>query len=66
MVRMREALKNGLEPFEKGYELAKDQAQYKEVARICAENLKSMYFNLRNEDPAYEAAYQKYVEILAQ
>ena len=66
MEQVRETLKNGLEPFEQAYALAKDQVGYQEVARVCAENLKQMYFMLRNEDPAYNAAYQKYEAIISQ
>ena len=65
MEQVRATLKSGLEPFEQAYALSKDQANYQEVARVCAENLKQMYFMLRNEDPAYNAAYQKYEEILS-
>lgn len=64
MEQHRQFLHNGLEPFEKGYELSKDQPQYEPICRACAENLKQMYFMLRNESPEYDAAYKKYEAIL--
>ena len=66
MEQMREVYKKGLEPFEAAYALAKGQAQYDKVERYSAEYLKQIYFILRNEDPKYQEAYDKYRELLAQ
>ena len=66
MEQMREVYKKGLEPFEAAYELSKGQEQWEKVERYSAEYLKQIYFILRNEDPKYQEAYDKYRELLAQ
>lgn len=66
MAEMHEIIKKGIEPFEKAFEMCGDIEEYSNYKIACAENLKQMYFILRNDDPAYMDAYKKYEAFLAQ
>jgi len=50
------SLKNCIEPFEKAYELSKDEG----IKSGIAEYLKNACFRFRNEDPSYQQKYDKY------
>ncbi len=54
------ALKNALEPFEKAYNVSKDQT----LKVSIAEYLKNIYYRFSSESPEYEAAYRKYDEVV--
>ena len=56
MGEFEKALKSCIEPFEKAYELAKDDG----VKSSVAEYLKNACFRFRNESPEYQAKYEKY------
>jgi tetratricopeptide (TPR) repeat protein len=56
-----EIYKSVIEPFEKCYEVS----QTPEVKAAAAGFLKSLNFQLRNEDPKYQAAYEKWNAIVA-
>ena len=47
-------------PFEKSFELVQDE----EIRPVVIEYLKNIYFRLRTESPEYEAAYNKYNDML--
>ena len=66
MAEMHELIKQGVEPFEKAFEMCGDIEEYSNYKVACAENLKQMYFILRNDAPAYMDAYKKYEAYLAQ
>ena len=51
-----EIYKGAIEPFEKCYEVS----QIPEVKAAAADFLKRLNFQLRNEDPKYQAAYEKW------
>lgn len=55
-------LKKCIEPFEKAFEMTKDAG----LKRNLAEYLKSACFTFREEDPKYQAAYDKYAEAAKQ
>ncbi len=52
-------LKKSIEPLEKGYELAEGANKM-----VAAENLKVIFFSLREQSAEYEANYNKYNEIV--
>ena len=52
-------LKSAIEPLEKGYELAEGTNKM-----VAAENLKVIFFSLREQSAEYEANYNKYNEII--
>ncbi len=54
------ALKNALDPFEKAYQVSKDQ----QVKVSVAEYLKNIYYRFSSEGPEYEAGYKKYDEVV--
>ena len=54
-------LKGGIEPFEKAYELSKDEV----VKSSIAEYLKNIYYRFRDQDAKYQAGYDKYQAILS-
>ena len=54
------ALKNALEPFEKAYNVSKDDALKVNVA----EYLKNIYYRFSSDGPEYEAGYKKYNEVV--
>ena len=66
MAEMHELIKKGIEPFERAFEMCGDREEYSNYKIACAENLKQMYFILRNDDPVYKAGYEKYEAFLAQ
>lgn len=53
------SLKSCIEPFEKAYDLTKNE----EVKVSVAEYLKNACFRFRTEDPAYMAKYEKYSNV---
>jgi len=53
-------LLKALEPFEKAYEISKDDS----VKVNIAEYLKNIYFRFRDKDPKYQAAYEKYDQVM--
>lgn len=55
-----QALKNALEPFEKAYEISKDN----ELKVNVAEYLKNIYYRFSSNGPEYEAGYKKYDEVV--
>jgi tetratricopeptide (TPR) repeat protein len=55
-----EIYKGAIEPFEKCYEVS----QIPEVKAAAADFLKRLNFQLRNEDPKYQAAYEKWNAIV--
>ena len=59
-VELKDSLKKCLEPFEKCYEITKNDA----VKTNVADYLKRIYFVFRSESPDYQAAYEKYDAIL--
>lgn len=54
-------LKNCIAPFEKAYEISKDDS----IKVSIAEYLKNAYYRFREEKPEYQAAYDKYSAILS-
>ena len=61
MEESAKCLHNAIEPFEACYAKAKDDA----VKEAAATYLKQIYFLLRNEKPEYQAAYEKYNDIVS-
>ena len=61
MEESAKCLHNAIEPFETCYAKATDAA----VKEAAATYLKQIYFLLRNESPDYQAAYEKYNDILS-
>ena len=55
-----EALKNALEPFEKAYDISKDDSLKVNVA----EYLKNIYYRFYSDGPEWEAGYNKYNEVV--
>ncbi len=53
------SLKACIEPFEKAYNITKDN----DLKMNCAIYLKNVYFRFRGESAEYQAAYDKYAEI---
>lgn len=53
-------LEKAIAPFEKSFELVNDQ----EIRSVVVEYLKNIYFRLRTKSPEYEAAYEKYNQML--
>ncbi|HBG54120.1 MAG TPA: hypothetical protein DDW70_07920 [Rikenellaceae bacterium] len=53
-------LEKAITPFEKSFELVNDQ----EIRSVVVEYLKNIYFRLRTKSPEYEAAYEKYNQML--
>ena len=54
------ALKNAREPFEKAYNVSKDDSLRVNIA----EYLKNIYYRFSSEGPEYEAGYKKYNEVV--
>lgn len=54
------SLKNCIEPFEKAFEITKDES----IKASIAEYLKNAYYRFREEDPKFAAGYEKYSKIL--
>ena len=55
-----EALRNALEPFEKAYNVSKDDSLKVNIA----EYLKNIYYRFSSDGPEYEAGYKKYNEVV--
>ena len=60
MAELTQCLKNAVAPFEACYEKSKDPA----VKAASADNLKRVYFALRNDGDEYKAGYEKYNAIV--
>ena len=54
--------KGAIEPFEQCYEVSTNPA----VKAAAADYLKRLCFQLRNVDPAYQAAYEKWDKVVAE
>ena len=55
------ALKNAIDPFEKAYEISKNN----EIKVNIAEYLKNIYYRFRDESADYQAEYEKYDEVVS-
>ena len=55
-----QALKNALDPFEKAYNISKDDSLRVNVA----EYLKNIYYRFSSDGPEFEAGYKKYNEVV--
>ena len=60
MAELSQCLKSSIAPFESCYAKTSDPA----VKKAAADNLKRVYFALRNESAEYQAAYEKYNAIV--
>ena len=58
--QFEDALKNALEPFEKAYNISKDNGLKVNIA----EYLKNIYYRFSSNGPEYEAGYKKYDEVV--
>ena len=58
--QFEKALKGCIEPFEKAYNISKDES----IKSSIAEYLKNAYYRFRDEDPKYMAGYEKYTKLL--
>ena len=58
--QMEQALMNALEPFEKAYNITKDN----QLKVSIAEYLKNIYYRFSSNGPEYEAGYKKYNEVV--
>ena len=56
------ALKSCIEPFEKAFNVTKDNG----IKTSIAEYLKNAYYRFRDEDPKYQAGYDKFNGFLNQ
>ncbi|MCQ2173209.1 MAG: tetratricopeptide repeat protein, partial [Bacteroidales bacterium] len=54
-------LKKCIEPFEKAFEVSKDDS----VKSTIAEYLKNTYFRFRDQDDSYQKGYEKYNEYIS-
>ena len=55
-----QALKNALDPFEKAYNISKDDSLRVNIA----EYLKNIYYRFSSDGPEFEAGYKKYNEVV--
>lgn len=55
------ALKNAIEPFEKAYEVSKDNS----IKVNVAEYLKNIYYRFSSENADYKAKYERYAEVVS-
>ena len=55
------ALKNAIDPFEKAYEVSKNN----DIRVNIAEYLKNIYYRFRDQSPEYQAKYEKYDQVVA-
>ena len=60
MVEFEAALKNAIEPFEKAFNITKDN----DIKVSIAEYLKNIYYRFRDNGPEYQEGYQKYSSIV--
>ena len=58
--QMEQALMNALDPFEKAYNVTKDN----QLKVSIAEYLKNIYYRFSSNGPEYEAGYKKYDEVV--
>ena len=58
--QFEKALKGCIEPFEKAFNITKDE----NIKSSIAEYLKNAYYRFRDEDAKYMAGYEKYNKIL--
>ena len=58
--QFEKALKGCIDPFEKAYQISKDES----IKSSIAEYLKNAYYRFRDEDAKYMAGYEKYSKIL--
>lgn len=58
--QFEQCLKDAIEPFEKAYELSKDESIKANIAMY----LKNIYYRFVTQGPDYEASYKKYDEIV--
>ena len=58
--QFEKALKGCIEPFEKAFEISKDE----NIKSSIAEYLKNAFYRFRDEDPKYMAGYEKYSKLL--
>ena len=56
------ALKSCIDPFEKAFNMTKDES----IKTSIAEYLKNTYYRFRDEDPKFQAGYDKYSKILSE
>lgn len=56
------ALKSCIEPFEKAFNMTKDES----IKSSIAEYLKNSFYRFRDEDPKYQAGYEKYSKLLSE
>ncbi|MBQ1881888.1 MAG: tetratricopeptide repeat protein [Bacteroidales bacterium] len=54
--QLNDCLKKAIEPFERAFSITDDI----EIKKGCAEYLKQIFFRFRDEDPQYQANYDKY------
>ena len=59
--QMEQSLKNALDPFEKAYNVSKDQ----QIKISVAEYLKNIYYRFISNGPEFEEGYKKYNDIVA-
>lgn len=52
-------LKSCIEPFEKAFEVTKDES----LKTVAAEYLKNVYFRFRDQDPKFQEGYDKYAAL---
>ena len=58
--QFEKALKSCIGPFEKAYEISKDES----IKTSIAEYLKNAFYRFRDEDPKFMAGYEKYSKLL--
>ena len=58
--QFEKALKGCIAPFEKAYEISKDEG----IKSSIAEYLKNAFYRFRDEDPKFMAGYEKYSKLL--
>ena len=60
------ALKGAIEPFERAFNIAAANESMKDIQVACAEYLKNIFFRFRDEDPSFQANYDKYNQFAAE
>ncbi len=58
--QFEKALKSCIEPFEKAYNITKDET----IKGSVAEYLKNAFYRFRDEDPKFMAGYEKYSKLV--
>ena len=58
--QFEKALKSCIEPFEKAYNITKDES----IKGSVAEYLKNAFYRFRDEDPKFQAGYEKYSKLV--